>query len=99
MHDKKKKMTFKDMMKSNEVIIASATGLCLVAKTWIIRHILDQEINVNDLYIPPVIMLIYETLYQYSKEHPEKNLQKYTNPWHWALIIIGATALSILLVK
>ncbi len=78
------------------ILMASVTGLCLVAKVLMIRHVFDQSVDVTELIIPTVIPIFADyadRLYR-KKEVPPRF--RFNHPWLWNAIIVIATGLSLI---
>lgn len=52
-------MKFADFIKRGEIIVAFVVGVCLILKVWAIRRWFNLEVNVLDLYIPPILLAVY----------------------------------------
>jgi len=90
------KWNWKKVLQSNEVILATVVGICLIVKVYIIRHIFDHEVDVNELYIPLIILLVYETLEQILKKRRKKISFRWNHPLYWSVGIVVLTVLSLI---
>ncbi len=78
------------------IITATATGLCLIAKIWIVRKVFDQDIDVNSVLIPSVLQLVATTADGIYRSKNRRDPIAWNNSILWAAIIVIATALSLL---
>jgi len=78
------------------ITIASVTGICMVAKVWIVRHGFDHPIDVNQLVIPGVIAVFAEAVDHLYRRKEETRRWRWNHPLLWGAIIVIATALSMI---
>ena len=90
------KEKWKKTLKSNEVILASVAGGCLIIKVWIIRHILDQEVDVNSLIFPLIMLLVYEVVQGTIKKRKKPVSFRWDHPLYWSIAIVVVTAISMI---
>jgi hypothetical protein len=76
------------------VILASVAGGCLIVKVWLIKHVFHQEVDVNELYFPLIMLLVYETLEQALKKRKKPISFRWNHPLYWSIAIVVVTAVS-----
>ncbi|MCB2199132.1 hypothetical protein KQI63_06975 [bacterium] len=82
--------------RSDDVILATITGICLVVKVFVIRRLLGGEIEVNDILIPPILTLVYSTLRGVLKSRKVTVRFKWDHLGYWSFGIVATTLVSIL---
>ncbi len=80
------------------ITMAAVTGLCLIAKVWIVRHGFDQPIEVNDVIIPTAIPVLADAIDHLYRKKAERRW-RWNHPVLWSVIIVIATGLSLLKYK
>lgn len=75
------------------IILSTVAGLCMIAKTWTIKKIFEQKVDVNDLIFPLIMLLFYETLHGYLKSKGKAGTI-WENTWLWAILIVISTMIS-----
>ncbi len=78
------------------IITASITGLCLIAKIWMIRKVFDQDIDVNSVIIPSVLQIFAGFADSIYRSKKRRDLIAWNNFILWGAIIVIATILSLL---
>ena len=76
------------------ILVASVTGICLIAKVWIIRRGMGLEVDSTSLVIPGILAVAAE-----AADHLTRKKQPrfpWNHPVLWTAIIVIATVLSLI---
>ncbi|MBU1636376.1 hypothetical protein KKC97_01755 [bacterium] len=88
-----KKFKWSELFQQPIIILSTVAGLCLIAKTWTIKKIFEQKVDVNDLIFPLIMLLFYETLHGLLKSKGKAGTI-WENTWLWAIMIVISTVIS-----
>jgi hypothetical protein len=90
------KEKWKKTLKSNEVILASVAGGCLIVKVWLIRNVFHQEVDVNSLIFPLIMLLVYEVVAGSMKKRKKPVSFRWNHPLYWSIAIVVVTTMSMI---
>jgi hypothetical protein len=82
---------FKKLIKSPHIHIALATGFSIIIMAYVSKKILTEPMGSIPLSIPPLLMLLYESLLGRYKN------SRILTTWYWLLAILGSTVLIIMI--
>ncbi|MBN2602465.1 MAG: hypothetical protein JXR87_10765 [Candidatus Marinimicrobia bacterium] len=82
---------FEKLTKSPLIYIALATGFCIIVLAYFSKRVLDNEIGLLPMAIPPFLMSIHSTLYKKYKD------RKYWQSKYWITAITVITCLIIII--
>jgi hypothetical protein len=88
-------MKFLELFKRGEIIVAFVVGVCLIAKVWVIRRWFKMEIDVLDIYIPPLMLAAYGPIRAIMVKKNTSGRIRWDSPLLWSVLIVLTTALSI----
>lgn len=83
--------------KNPQIFVSAVAGISLIAKVWIIRHLLGLEVDVLELVIPLGLLLPHETLIALARAKGGDNRISpfWLSNLTWTVLIVLATALSL----
>lgn len=84
------------LWRSDDVILALVTGICLIGKVFVIRRLLGGEIEVNDILIPPILTLVYSTVRGVLKSRKVNWSVRWDHIGYWSFAVVASTLISIL---
>jgi hypothetical protein len=83
--------------KNPQIFVSTVAGISLIAKVWIIRHLLGLEVDVLELVIPLGLLLPHEMLVAMARarERRARISPFWLSNLTWTVIIVLATGLSL----
>lgn len=78
------------------IVVATVTGLCLIAKVWVIRHLLGLQIEATEVIIPVILPGIHSALFALAHKRTSAPKFRWDHPGYWSVLVVVVTALSVI---
>ena len=81
---------------SGILIVYTVTAICLIAKVWIIRHLLHLQVDVLELIIPTILPGFHQALVGVLKKRESRPAIRWDHPLYWSIAIVLITGLTLI---